>query len=160
MNLVSASVDHNKLNIGLHKWEEVSSVPGLFLYDLRFKKPIIDIEHQDVLRADSMHTIEHFLAFYLRKISAPEKTLSFFPYGCQTGFGCLSFLAPQDFKQVLIDTIEHVLMQEEVPFSSTKLCGNMFLNNMAQAKIDLREYLEVIKNQPEKEMYNTPFIEE
>lgn len=159
MNLVSASVDHHKLNVGLHKWEEVQTVPGLYLYDLRFKKPIINKEQQDVLSADSMHTIEHFLAFYLRKISAPEKTLSFFPYGCQTGFGCLSFLPPNEFKQALIKTIEFVLEQDEVPFSSTKLCGNMFLNNKDQAHKDLKSYLEIVKNQSEEEMFNTPFVE-
>lgn len=158
MNIVSASVDHHKLNRGLHLWEEVSNVKGLYLYDLRFKKPVSDRNTQDVLSAASMHSMEHFLAFYLRQVESPEKTLSLFPYGCQTGFGCLSFLKPDDFKRQLISAIKVSLQQKEIPFSSTKLCGNIYLNDIDKAKLDLREFMELIESQPESELFNTPRV--
>lgn len=146
----SASIDHHKLNVGLHLVNDIVMIPHnnhVYEYDLRFIKPLQEPDVKRLLDVNAIHTIEHFLAYYLRK--AHEKMfpngnpqvgiLSLHPYGCRTGFGCLSTVPPSKFITLLYNAIQSSLNNiHTIPFCDTKLCGNCFSNDTEKA----RQYLE------------------
>ena len=67
--ITSFTVDHTKLECGMY----VSRVDGdITTYDLRHKKPNVDA----VMDNETMHTLEHMLATFLRNSEISEKIIN------------------------------------------------------------------------------------
>lgn len=139
--IASFTVDHTKLLPGMY----VSRVDGdVTTYDLRLCRPNID----PPLNIDSMHTIEHLAATYLRNSEYGEMVLYFGPMGCRTGFYLLLRDAdPAGSIQAVIQTFRFIAAYEgEVPGVSPSECGNWRSHNLTLARQDASKYVEVIKN--------------
>ncbi len=172
MQVNSASIDHSRLMPGLHLTNKlIIGDAAVYEYDLRFIRPVSHYPAK-ILDDSSIHTMEHLLAYYLRVVSKavssqnPQETiLSVYPYGCKTGFGCLSLFKPSIFADVLVLALEAANLAKEIPFNSTYLCGNAFLNDLEQAKKDLAAFQTVLLDQlhledPEGDsIVNVPRIE-
>lgn len=139
--ITSFTIDHTKLEPGLY----VSRIDGdITTYDLRTKKP----NTNSLMDNETMHTMEHMLATYLRNSEIKEKIIYFGPMGCQTGFYLLIRNADnEETKRVLIkaliDTINH---KGEVFGNSEIECGNHKTLNLEKAIQEAKSYLEILKN--------------
>ena len=115
MNVASAQVDHYKLEVGLYL-QEVQEVGNilLYVYDLRLIKPNdCNINGYAGLRPTVIHSIEHLLAWNLRKVAVDDgksalDIISVYPYGCATGFGCISTLSEEEFAPILKKLLKYL----------------------------------------------------
>lgn len=139
--ITSFTIDHTKLEPGLY----VSRIDGdITTYDLRTKKP----NTNDLMDNETMHTLEHMLATFLRNGEIKNKVIYFGPMGCQTGFYLLIRNAVnEETKRVLIkalkDTINH---NGEVFGNSAIECGNHKTLNLKKAKLEAESYLKILEN--------------
>ncbi len=139
--ITSFTIDHTKLEPGLY----VSRIDGdITTYDLRTKKP----NTNSLMDNETMHTLEHMLATFLRNGELKEKIIYFGPMGCQTGFYLLIRNADNDeTKRVLIkalkDTINH---KGEVFGNSAVECGNHKTLNLEKAIREAKSYLKILEN--------------
>jgi len=139
--ITSFTIDHTKLEPGLY----VSRIDGdITTYDLRTKKP----NTNDIMDNETMHTLEHMLATFLRNGEISKKIIYFGPMGCQTGFYLLIRNAEnQETKRVLMkalkDTINH---NGEVFGNSAVECGNHKTLKLDKAKKEAESYLKILEN--------------
>lgn len=153
MNVASAQVDHYKLEVGLYL-QEVQEVGNilLYVYDLRMVKPNeCNIDGYDGMRPSVVHSIEHLLAWNLRKVAvdvgkSASDIISVYPYGCTTGMGCISLLSKEEFAPILKKAIEVSLDATEVPFADPKLCGNYHYQDLRGAKHELERYYDDLED--------------
>ena len=76
--ITSFTIDHTKLEPGLY----ISRIDGdITTYDLRTKKP----NTNNLMDNETMHTLEHMLATFLRNGPIKDKVIYFGPMGCKTG---------------------------------------------------------------------------
>ena len=141
----SFSKNHDYLLCGLHKSMEMH---GVTTWDLRFKKP----NAGDYVTPKALHTIEHLLATTLRNSDKKECVIYFGPMGCRTGFYLLTVnLTRAEVLQLLKDSIEAALALDEIPGNKREECGNYLEHDLADAKNEIKNYLEILKEEIESE---------
>ncbi len=163
------NLDHTKLGVGVHlvKCHRLGGVV-LYEYDLRMCRPVNGetvMSGGGVLHSAVIHTIEHLLAFWLRRDltgrsqrddeSVAKDIVSVYPYGCKTGFGVLSLLVPKVFFNRVGRTLVYITKNAdtlEVPFSSEATCGNIFLNDLVGAVRVLDGFLDALRVQRDTDM--------
>lgn len=138
--IASFTVDHTRLLPGMY----VSRVDGdITTYDLRLCRPNID----PPLEIDSMHTIEHLAATYLRNSPLRDRVIYFGPMGCRTGFYLLIRNAePSESIQAVRQTFRFIAGYEgDIPGVSPAECGNWHSHNLASARRDALRYADVME---------------
>ena len=136
--ITSFTVDHNKIIPGIY----ISRIDGdITTYDIRTRKPNCG----DFMDNETMHTVEHLFATYIRNSSISNDVIYFGPMGCQTGFYLL--LRNADNKKAvneILDTFEKILAQIQ------KMCyismGNYKSLDLDSAKKEALRFLKDIKN--------------
>ena len=130
----SFEIDHRKLKPNIYK----HSVSGLVTtWDVRIKSP----NKGDYLEPAVIHTIEHTLAYYMRKRYGNYRIVGIFPMGCQTGFYVLTrFIDKHMIHEAFIDYIMHLQTTSEVPGATEEQCGQYQLQNLRGAKNTMLEY--------------------
>lgn len=139
--ITSFTIDHTKLEPGLY----VSRIDGnITTYDLRTKKPNTNC----LMDNETMHTLEHMLATFLRNGEIKEKVIYFGPMGCQTGFYLLVKNADnKETKRVLINALEDTIKHNGEVFGNSAIeCGNHKTLNLEKAKKEAESYLKLLKN--------------
>lgn len=162
MKVTSGQVDHTHLKPGLHLLETILvGNTYLYSYDLRFIRPIQTSKDKDkVLTQGQVHTIEHLLAYHLRvNATHPSQIISIFPYGCLTGFGCISTLDVPLFSKVLHKTLDVVDSFTEIPFSTVERCGNCFINDLEGAKRALKSFAKIFNAQMLSDIMVLPLLD-
>ena len=88
-------------------------------FDIRFVQP-----NKEMLADDGMHTLEHFLAGFMRE--KLDNIIDISPMWCKTGFYLITFgdLEPKDIIDALEYSLEKILVQEEIPAANEIQCGN------------------------------------
>ena len=98
-------------------------------FDIRFKQP-----NADELESQGIHTLEHFMATFMREKTDDIIDLS--PMGCRTGF-YLTIWGEHDVSEI-IDITNHalskILEQTEIPSMNEIQCGNYRLHSLELAK--------------------------
>ena len=138
--IASFCVDHTKLNKGVY----VSRIDGdITTYDIRMKKPNVE----QVLDNGAIHTIEHLFATYARNCEYKDSVIYFGPMGCRTG--CYFLTRNLDNATVLTiikDAFAFIAdFEGEIPGSSEIECGNYRDHNLALAKKEAKEFVDVLK---------------
>ena len=147
--IASFTVDHTVLETGIY----VSRIDGdITTYDLRTRKPNTD----DLMDHETMHTLEHMFATYVRNSEISDDVIYFGPMGCQTGFYLLVRNADNDkvlevTKKVLLDTINH---QGDVFGNSEIECGNYRTLNLQKAKDEAKRFLDILESRKQTFLYN------
>lgn len=109
-------IDHKKLLPGIYECK----VNGVFTYDIRFVRPQ-DAAHKGIFMDPKVaHTIEHFMADFLRTRFSDEfsGTLLYVgPMGCLTGFYILTSCSyePEYLRAAVLKCMEHILGEETIP---------------------------------------------
>lgn len=130
--------NHDTLAVGLHSQTDAH---GITTFDLRFKKP----NAGDYISPKALHTIEHLLATVLRNSSKKDNIVYFGPMGCRTGFYLLTRnLNYERVKELLQEAVAVALSLDEIPGSKREECGNYLEHDLADAKKELKEYLNIL----------------
>lgn len=105
-------------------------------FDLRLLQP-----NEDSIPTAAMHTLEHFLATFLRE--KIEGLIDISPMGCRTGFYMVVWdeHPPREIALALEYALEKVLLQEQVPAATAKECGNYRDHSLFSAKEYARKVL-------------------
>ena len=148
MNTIkSFLVNHDILMPGVY----VSRIDGdVTTYDLRFKRP----NAEPVLQNDSIHTIEHLIATYVRNGKYADSIIYFGPMGCRTGFYLLTRgLDNGTVLDIVKDAVKFTAEYDgEIPGSTSRECGNCKDHNLQKAKADAEAYYKIIENLTENDM--------
>lgn len=136
----SFSKNHDTLKVGLHKSMEMH---GVTTWDLRFKKP----NAGDYISPKALHTVEHLLATVLRNSERRDDVIYFGPMGCRTGFYLLTVnLDREQVTELLKDCCATSLTLTEIPGSKREECGNYLEHDLADARKEIKNYLEILNN--------------
>lgn len=115
-------------------------------FDIRMVEP----NRQPALSQESIHTIEHLAATYLRNEPQwQDKIIYWGPMGCLTGNYLImkGELQPADILDLMKDTFRFIAEFEgEIPGAKPKDCGNWSLHDLEAARKDARIYLEEVLN--------------
>ena len=146
--ITSFTIDHTKLEPGLY----VSRIDGdITTYDLRTKKP----NTNDLMDNETMHTLEHMLATFLRNGEISEKIIYFGPMGCQTGFYLLvRNEQSEDVLSVVKSVLRRIINHDgEIFGNKREECGNYRNLNLDAAKLECQRYLDVLESSEETFSY-------
>lgn len=140
MNVESFNLDHTKVKAPYIRLVGVTTgVSGdkVYKYDIRFKQP--NKAHMEMA---GLHSIEHLMAENIR--DHMDNVLDIGPMGCQTGFylAVLNNSSYDDVAQALEETLEDVLVAEEVPACNEVQCGWAANHSLEGAKEIAREMLD------------------
>ena len=138
--IASFSVDHTRLEPGLY----LSRVDGdVATYDLRCRRP----NAGDYLDNETMHTLEHQFATYVRNSAWGEQVSYFGPMGCQTGFYLLLRGVPEaEVAPLVKETLRKIAAHEGPVFgASAAECGNYRTLNGEKAKAEAERYLAILE---------------
>ena len=138
--IASFEVDHTRFLPGMY----LSRVDGdVTTYDLRLRRPNVE----PAMEIDSMHTIEHLAATWLRNSECKEKIIYFGPMGCRTGFYLLlaGDYTSHDIEPLLTEMFLFIQnFSDEVPGASPKDCGNYLDMNLGMAKYLAKKFLDEV----------------
>lgn len=143
----SFTIDHLTLLRGIYV-SRTDQVGGetVTTFDIRMVEP----NRQPALSQESIHTIEHLAATYLRNEPQwQDKIIYWGPMGCLTGNYLImkGALQPADIWDLMRDTFRFIAEFEgEIPGAKPKDCGNWSLHNLEEARKDARIYLEEVLN--------------
>lgn len=143
----SFTIDHLSLLRGIYV-SRTDQVGGetVTTFDIRMVEP----NRQAALSQESIHTIEHLAATYLRNEPQwQDKIIYWGPMGCLTGNYLImkGALQPADIWDLMRDTFRFIAEFEgEIPGAKPKDCGNWSLHNLEEARKDARIYLEEVLN--------------
>jgi S-ribosylhomocysteine lyase len=134
----SFSKNHDTLSVGLYKSMEMR---GVTTWDLRFKKP----NAGDYITPKSLHTIEHVIATVLRNSAKKDDIIYFGPMGCRTGFYLLTTnMTYDEVLPLLIEAFKEGKEIDYIPGNKREECGNYLEHDLAAAKKDMQEYLNIL----------------
>lgn len=155
--IASFTIDHNRLLRGIYvsRQDDVNG-EKITTFDIRMKEP----NREPVLSQESIHTIEHLAATYLR--NDPEwkdRIIYWGPMGCLTG----NYLIMRgDFKSsdivpLMRRTFRFVAEYEgEIPGTRPQDCGNCRLHDLNGAKAESLKYLTEVLDAIKDENLNYP----
>ena len=106
-------------------------------FDLRFLQP-----NEKEMTTGAIHTIEHFLATFMRK--KMDGIIDISPMGCRTGFYMIAW--GDVYVDTVIDTLNYalnkILEQDIIPATTAKECGNYRDHSLFAAKEYIKEVLQ------------------
>ena len=143
----SFTIDHLTLLRGIYvsRTDKVGD-ETVTTFDIRMVEP----NRQHALSQESIHTIEHLAATYLRNEPQwQDKIIYWGPMGCLTGNYLImkGELQPADILDLMRDTFRFIAEFEgEIPGAKPKDCGNWSLHDLEAARKDARIYLEEVLN--------------
>lgn len=156
--IASFTIDHLRLKRGVFVSRKDTTPSGdiITTFDIRMTEP----NREPALSPESLHTIEHLAATFLR--NDPEwkdKVVYWGPMGCCTGSYLLMSgdLTPEDILPLMRRTFSFISSFEgEIPGATPKDCGNYKFNDLQQAKKAAGRYLAEVLENPAAENLEYP----
>ena len=143
----SFCVNHLILERGIYVSRK-DSVNGNIVttFDIRMKRP----NREPVLHPDTIHTIEHLAATFLRNHPVwKDRIIYWGPMGCLTG-SYLIVKGKHDMgyvKDSIVGMLGYIINYDgEIPGSKPEKCGNYLLHNLPEAKYACEKYLDWLIN--------------
>lgn len=152
--IASFCVDHERLLRGVYVSRKDVTPSGdvITTFDIRMTEP----NRQKALSPQSLHAIEHLVATFLRNHPLwKEKVVYWGPMGCCTGnYLILSCdLVSKDILPLVKEAFAFVRdFEGEIPGATPRDCGNYSFMNLAEAKKDAGEYLDLLKRATEENL--------
>lgn len=151
--ITSFTIDHLKLSRGVFVSRKDKTPKGdiLTTFDIRLTEP----NRQQPLSPESLHTIEHLAATFLRNHPEwKEKVVYWGPMGCCTGNYLImqGDLHPQEILPLMRETFRFISEYEgEIPGATPKDCGNYLFNDLPSAKSSAKTFLKEVLENPTEE---------
>lgn len=137
----SFNVDHTKLMRGMY----ISRIDGdVVTYDIRTRRPNVE----EVMETGAIHTVEHLFATFVRNSALKDNIIYFGPMGCRTGFYFLTTgITHGDALKLTQDALRFIAdFEGDVPGVSAIECGNYRDHDLAGAKKEAADQVEVLKS--------------
>lgn len=137
----SFNVDHTKLMRGMY----ISRIDGdVVTYDIRTRRPNVE----EVMETGAIHTVEHLFATFVRNSALKDNIIYFGPMGCRTGFYFLTTgITHGDALKLTQDALKFIAdFEGDVPGVSAIECGNYRDHDLAGAKKEAADQVEVLKS--------------
>ena len=137
----SFNVDHTKLMRGMY----ISRIDGdVVTYDIRTRRPNVE----EVMETGAIHTVEHLFATFVRNSALKDNIIYFGPMGCRTGFYFLTTgITHSDALKLTQDALKFIAdFEGDVPGVSAIECGNYRDHDLAGAKKEAADQVEVLKS--------------
>ena len=145
----SFTIDHQRLLRGIYvsRKDRTASGDVLTTFDIRLTEP----NRMEALSPESLHTIEHLAATFLRNHPQwKDRVVYWGPMGCCTGSYLIlqGDLESKDVLPLIRETFEFIAgFEGEIPGATPKDCGNYTFNDLPGARQAAEKYLkEVIEN--------------
>lgn len=147
--IASFTVNHDKLEKGVY----ISRIDGdIVTYDIRMRLP----NQGDYLENAAMHTFEHLFATYARNTNIADGVIYVGPMGCRTGCYLLvrnTVISHEDALNLIKDSFSFIADYEgQVPGTDSIECGNYQEHDLAGAKADAKDMVQVLKNWTQEKM--------
>ena len=148
--IASFQVDHTHIGYGIFvSRRDVVNGAYVTTFDVRMKRP----NAEPAIHPNSMHTIEHVVATYLRNSPFRDHVVYWGPMGCLTGFYFITNTAheimPREIERLMRAAFRHLAnYRGPVPGATPVNCGNYLLHDLQIAKYEAGRYVEILKNSP------------
>lgn len=144
-SIASFTINHLNLLRGIYvSRRDTVGDEVLTTFDIRMVEP----NRQPALTPESIHTIEHLAATYVRNDSVwADRVVYWGPMGCLTGnyFIVKGDYQPEDILPLMRNTFRFIAeFDGEIPGAMARDCGNWKLHDLPQAKKDAAKYLEEV----------------
>ena len=140
--ITSFTVDHRFIKEGIF----ISRIDDdIITYDIRTKIP----NGNDLMDNETMHSVEHLFATFVRNSKIKDSVIYFGPMGCQTGFYLLLRNVETD---IAVNQIKDIFgkiatYDGQMPGNSEIECGNYRSLDLLKANNLAKEFYDKIKNQ-------------
>jgi len=142
----SFQVNHLLLEPGVYL-RDADEKRSVYTYDIRLVKPTLS--YREAITPQMSHTLEHWLAHYLRTISPIGDEIVYVgPMGCLTGFYILTFkkYTEKYLCNLVITALKAILEIDEVPGAKPEECGNYTLFDLESTKKRIPEFISLLNN--------------
>lgn len=135
-NVGSFTIDHTNLYSGIYIAREGN---GFTTYDLRVTSP----NKEPAMDPSGAHSMEHLLATWFRNSRIKEHVVALDGMMCLTGFYLILDykLSELEVRDLMIEALNWILNQTEVPATEPATCGNYLLHNLDNCKFYAEKYL-------------------
>jgi len=141
----SFKINHLLLEPGVYL-RDADVKRSVFTYDIRLVRPTL--AYREAITPEMSHTMEHWLAHYLRTISTIKSEIVYVgPMGCLTGFYILTFTkySEIEMRDIVVLALEAMLEIDEVPGAKAEECGNYTLFDLVSTKRRIPEFITLLK---------------
>lgn len=143
----SFQIDHTDLQPGIYISRQDAFGDSYFTtYDIRMTAP----NHEPAVNPAAMHTIEHFVATYLRNLDGWKENIIYWgPMGCMTGSYLIvkGAYSCEEVRSLMIDAFTFVRDYDDVvPGTTPATCGNYLMHDLPMAKWEAVRYLDRLQN--------------
>ena len=153
----SFTIDHTRLLRGIYvsRKDNVGD-EVITTFDIRIKEP----NREPAASPESMHTIEHLAATFLRNHPVwADKVIYWGPMGCLTGSYLLlkGDLQSADIVGLMKETFSFIENYEgEIPGASPRDCGNWSFQDLPAARLEAGRYLHEVLEKISADNLNYP----
>jgi S-ribosylhomocysteine lyase len=141
----SFTIDHTHLKPGIY----ISREDQWFTtFDLRITEP----NKEPAMSPAAIHTLEHLMATWFRNnVDIKGDVVYVGPMGCLTGMYVIMSGIPGTYgvdamRELTIECLEWILLQNEVPATTPETCGNYLLHDLPMCKWWCRRYIDKLLN--------------
>ena len=141
----SFTIDHTHLKPGIY----ISREDQWFTtFDLRITEP----NKEPAMSPAAIHTLEHLMATWFRNnVDIKGDVVYVGPMGCLTGMYVIMSGIPGTYgvdamRELTIECLEWILLQNEVPAATPETCGNYLLHDLPMCKWWCRRYIDKLLN--------------
>lgn len=149
--IASFTIDHNRLERGIFvsRRDVTPSGDVITTFDIRMTRP----NREPAAEGAALHTIEHLAATYLRNHPQwRDRVIYWGPMGCRTGNYLL--LAGDYTSADILDLIRSTFsfiagFEGDIPGATARDCGNYTYNDLPEARMLARRYLNEVLADPQ-----------
>ena len=141
----SFTIDHTHLKPGIY----ISREDQWFTtFDLRITEP----NKEPAMSPAAIHTLEHLMATWFRNnVDIKGDVVYVGPMGCLTGMYVIMSGIPGTYgvdamRELTIECLEWILLQNEVPATTPETCGNYLLHDLPMCKWWCKRYIDKLLN--------------
>ena len=142
--ITSFTIDHTNLKPGIYVSRDDK---GFRTFDIRITEPNKEL----AVSSAAMHSLEHMMATWFRNSEIKNDVVYVGPMGCLTG---MYIILKTDFKDYSVEDLRHfmlqfidwMLTQTEVPATEPQTCGNYLLHDLPMAKREMQRYRDRLIN--------------
>lgn len=138
--ITSFTIDHTNLKPGIY----ISREDQWFTtFDLRITEP----NKEPAMTPAAIHTLEHLMATWFRNnVDIKGDVVYVGPMGCLTGMYVIMSGIPgkysvEEMRALVIECLEWILEQTEVPGTTPETCGNYLMHDLPMCKYYCTRYL-------------------
>lgn len=136
----SFTIDHTHLKPGIYISREDK---GFTTFDIRITEP----NEEPAMSPAAIHSLEHLMATWFRNSYVKDDVVYVGPMGCLTGMYIIMSGTPgrytvETMRNLVIQCLGWILLQDEVPATTPETCGNYLLHDLPMCKWECRRYIQ------------------